>query len=278
MMTIDGGVLSLRSGVAEASIHPDIGGRLGQLDLGDGPLLRGPSDDLGWAQWGCYPLLPWSNRIPDGHLVFGSIDSRLPANWPDGSAIHGLVASSPWTVRTTSDNEAELVVEAAAGPYHVRGEQAFELRPGELRLRLAVENIGDAAVPVGLGVHPWFHAGRVRVPADRKWPGDPLPTGPHLPVDAADDLRDGTVPPPMDRCFTALTDTVAEIPGLRFHWEGPVTQVVVFTGEPGWVAVEPVTMANDGFRLAEQGVAGHGVQVLEPGGALAVSYRFERSA
>ena len=272
----DGGVLHLRADGCEASIHPDVGGRLGQLDLGDGPLLRGPDEDLGWAEWGYYPLLPWSNRIPDGHLVFGTIDSRLPVNWSDGSAIHGLAAATPWTVRSSSETTAELVVEAEVGPYRVRGEQSFDLRPDELRLRLGVVNAGDSAVPGGIGIHPWFRAGRVRVPAELKWPGDPLPTGPPIPVAAADDLRAGAVPPPMDRCFTGLTDTVAEVPGLRLRWDGPVTQVVVFSGEPGWVAVEPVTMANDGFGLAERGIPGHGVQVLEPGGDLEVTYRFER--
>jgi aldose 1-epimerase len=199
-------------------------------------------------------------------------------NWTDGSAIHGLVATSPWTVRAATATTVDLVVEAEAGPYHVRGEQAFDLRPGELRLGLAVLNAGTIAVPAGIGVHPWFRAGRVRVPADLKWPGDPLPTGPPVPVEADDDLRGGMVPPPMDRCFTGLTDTVAEVPGLRLRWVGPVTQVVVFAGEAGWVAVEPVTMANDGFGLAERGIPGHGVQVLEPGGELRVSYRFERRA
>lgn len=269
--------LELATGRATATIHPAIGGRLGQLDFGDGPVLRGWTPGLGWAYWGCYPLLPWSNRIPSGHLRFGSIDSTVPVNWPDGSAIHGLVASTAWTVRDSSETRAELVVEASGGPYNVRGEQSFKLIPDELRLRLAVTNLGDGAVPVGLGIHPWFRAGRVRVPADRKWPGDPIPIGPSLPVDLDEDLRTGLVPPPMDRCFTSLTDTSADVPGVRLHWSGPVTQIVVYSGEPGWVCVEPVTMANDGFGLAERGIDGHGVVVLEPDACLEVGYVFERA-
>ena len=60
----------------------------------------------------------------------------------------------------------------------------------------------------------------------------------------------GAVPPPMDRCFTALTGREAEVPGVALRWDGPVTQVVVYSGEAGWVAVEPVTMATDGCGLA----------------------------
>ncbi|MEO6988532.1 MAG: hypothetical protein ABI239_07780 [Aquihabitans sp.] len=49
------------------------------------------------------------------------------------------------------------------------------------------------------------------------------------------------------------------------------------TGEPGWTGVEPVTMPNDGFSLAPDVAAAHGVQMLESGSSLAVRYQFERS-
>ena len=269
-------VLTLRNGPCTATVHPAAGGRLGQLDLGDGPLLRGPGGGAGWAYWGAFPLLPWSNRIPDGHLVFGSIDCDLPVNWEDGSAIHGLVAAVPWTVVSASRSALRLAVDATAGPYRISGAQSFDLRPHELELRLAVVNRGDHAVPVGIGIHPWLRAGRVRVPAERIWPEGSRPDGPPMPVDRADDLRGGRVPPEMDRCLTGLTENVVEAPGLELEWEGPVTQVVVYSGVPGWVAVEPVTMANDGFRLAEQGIGGHGVRILVPAEELAVRYRFRR--
>jgi aldose 1-epimerase len=255
-------------------VHPELGGRLGQLDLGDGPLLRGPAPELGWANWGCYPLLPWSNRIPEGRLTVGSVEWRLPANWPDGSAIHGLVASSPWAVTVATEHGAHLVTDAAAGPYAVRGELAYELGSDGLELLVTVVNHGEHAVPAGLGIHPWFRAGRIRVPADEKWPGDPIPEGPPVAVGSEDDLRAGAVPPLMDRCFTALTDRQVEVPGLTLRWDGPVTQVVVYSGEPGWVAVEPVTMASDGFGLAARGIAGHGVRMLGPGDDLSVAYHF----
>ena len=64
--------ITLTAGACTAVVHPAVGGRLGQLDLGDGPLLRDPGPDLDWSRWGCFPLVPWSNRIPDGHLRFGA--------------------------------------------------------------------------------------------------------------------------------------------------------------------------------------------------------------
>jgi aldose 1-epimerase len=269
-------MLTLSAGTSTARIFPDDGGRLGQLDFGDGPILRGRHPTLPWDAWGAYPLLPWSNRIPGGRVVFGDIDEQLPVNWRDGSAIHGLTADVPWRVDGAETDSASLSVEAAQPPYDVRGEQRFTLADGALDLEVAVVNYASRAVPVGLGIHPWFRAGVVRVPAAARWPGEPVPTAPPIPVAGDDDLRDGRVPALMDRCYTRLTATTAVAPGAELSWDGAVSQVVVYTGEPGWVVVEPVTMANDGFGLAERGVAGHGVQVLEPGARFAVKYRFAR--
>jgi aldose 1-epimerase len=256
-------------------VYPDHGGRLGQLDFGDGALMRGPAPELDWLHWGAYPLLPWSNRIPAGHLRLGAIDARLPVNNPDdGSAMHGVVANCAWDVEATTDATAALVVHAEAGPYTVRGSQRFALAPDELTLVLSVRNEGARAVPVGLGIHPWFHTGPITLPARMKWPGDPMPTGLPVPVTADDDFQHGAVPPVMDRCFTDLTGTAVEVPGVRLSWEGAVTQIVVYSGDPGWVCVEPVTMANDGFNLAARGVANHGVQWIDPECELTVRYVF----
>ncbi len=270
--------LSLSSGRSTAVVHPSIGGRLGQLDLGDGPILRGHAAGLGGLDWGCYPLIPWSNRLPGGTLRFDGIVDELPVNHPDGSAIHGLAASCPWSVVERTERRVELVVDLHGGPYDVRGAQSYELSDGRLDLRVRATNIGARAVPVGIGIHPWFPAGPIQVPAARRWPGEPLPTGPPVEVAGRYDLRAPTVAAPMDTCFTGLTRTWADVPGARLGWEGPVTHVVVFSGRPGWVCVEPVTMANDGIALAEAGKEGHGVQVLAPGGSLEVAYSFERTS
>ncbi|WP_426573745.1 hypothetical protein [Aquihabitans sp. McL0605] len=268
--------LTLRAGEASASVYPEHGGRLGQLDLGGGPLLR-PRSGEGWIDWGCYPLVPWSNRIPGGHLRWGDIDDQLPVNSEDGAAIHGLVAACPWTVLDQAESSAHLEVVVAAGPYRIRAAQTFDLEPDRLGLQLSAENEGEVPVPVGIGIHPWFHRGRVQLAAEERWPGEPIPTGPPVPVEGRYDLRQGVVPAPMDACFTTLTAPVAEVPGARLRWDGPISNVVVYTGEPDWVCVEPVTMATNGFELARAGAPHHGVQVLEPGAAIEVGYRFERA-
>jgi len=269
--------VELTAGAASVRLFPEAGGRLGQIEVDGTRLLRGEEfASLGWGHWGSYPLLPWSNRIPRGEFSFEGRACSVPVNREeDGTAIHGLVAAVPWRVVEIDERSATMEVRVVEGSYDVRGSQSFTVTETHLDQTLAVTNTSDATVPVGLGIHPWFIAGEVRVPADRMWPGDtPMPTGPSVPVDADHDLRALRVPPPMDRCFTALTDTTAEVPGLRLSWSGPVTQVVVYSGTPGWVCVEPVTMANDGFGLAERGIEGHGVAALAPGETFEVKYRF----
>ncbi len=263
----------LRSGDSTATILPALGARVADLDLGDGQVLRTETDADSWKDWGCYPMLPWSNRIPGGRLTVHGVDHRLPVNHDDGSAIHGLVADRPWDLVSASDCTAELAVDVDVEPYRVRGEIHYELGPGSLRIELGVTNLGSSAVPVGLGIHPWFHCGPIRVPAAMKWPGDPLPIGPPVPVDDDDDLRSLRIPPTMDRCFTALESDTAEVPGIELRWSESVGHVVVFTGHDGWVAVEPVTMANDGFGMAEGGQAGHGVRMLDPGDRFSATFR-----
>jgi aldose 1-epimerase len=272
--------ITLTAGDAAATVHPDDGGRLGQIRVRDRRLLRGPDDaaHLGWGFWGCYPLLPWSNRIPGGAFEHEGHAYKVPVNWTDGAAIHGLTAEAPWTPTDVDETTAEEIIDVDVGPYVVRGRQRFALTPTHLDLTLEVVNNADHSVPVGLGIHPWFVAGAIRVPAALAWPGEgPLPEGTPQPVTGDIDLRELRIPPTMDRCYTGLTGSSADVPGLTVEWSGPVTQVVVYTGEPGWVCVEPVTMASNGFRLVAEGVDGTGVIALAPGESTAVHYRFRWS-
>jgi len=261
--------LDLVAGAVTITLAPDHGGRIAQIRLGDRELLRGVEHATGWADWGSYPMVPWTNRIPGGVRV------EVPVNSPDGSALHGLAADSPWEVLDVDASAASLELEASVGCYDIVARQHFVVHPDRLEQRLAVVNRAGHTVPAGVGIHPWFAAAPVRVPADEAWPAagplDPMPVGPARPVTPDEDLRTGRVAPPMDRCYTALTDSQASIGDLVLSWSGPVTQVVVYTGYEGWVCVEPATMANDGFRLCAAGVRGTGVRMLAPGERLEIA-------
>ena len=276
-----GAAVTLRAGDAEAALYPAAGGRLGQIVANGRELLRGPEHAAsGWAMWGAYALVPWSNRIPGGTFSFAGETITVPVNFDDGSAIHGLAAQAAWTVVEATASTAELEIELECDRYLVTGTQRFALTADGLDHTVGVSNRAPWSVPVGLGIHPWFVLGPVRVPADETWRGEgPMPDGPPYPVPPELDLRTKRTPPLMDRCYCALTDTVAEIGDLTLSWDGPVTDVVVYTGTPGWVCVEPVTMATDAFRLAESGfdgtpMAGTGIVALDEGDTLSVTYRY----
>jgi aldose 1-epimerase len=267
--------LRLVDDAARVDLYPGEGGRIGQVSVGERELLRGPEHrELGWPWWGSYPLLPWSNRIPGGVATFEGDTITVPVNFRDGTAIHGLTADVPWDVIDASASVATLAIEVEVDRYHVRGTQRFALTADALDFELEVANLAGWRVPAGLGIHPWFVVAPIRVPADLIWPGSgPLPDGLPRPVRPDEDLRRRTVAPTMDRCYTGLTGTTADVGDLTLSWRGPITQVVVYTGEPGFVCIEPVTMASDGFRLAAEGVDGTGVIALDPGDSLSVGYR-----
>jgi aldose 1-epimerase len=239
----DGGreFVTLAAGVARVDLLPGLGGRIAQITVGSRPLLRGPEHaDLGWPWWGSYPMLPWANRIPDGVATFRGETITVPVNWPDGTAIHGLAYERPWDVVAAGPTEATLAIEVAVDRYRVRAEQRFALSPDGLDLEIDVVNVADWQVPTGVGIHPWFLVAPVRVPAELVWPGDgPMPDGPPRPVRPEEDLRRPVTAAPMD----------------------------------SFVCVEPQTMASDGIRMADAGVAGTGVIALDPGVTLSVGYR-----
>lgn len=278
--------IDLVLGDMRATIAPHDGGRLAQLDLGRGPLLRpredvDPADPYGWSQWGSYALAPWSNRIAGGRFTFDGMTHRLPTNFADGSAIHGLVANTPWTIAAQDATRATLRVTADTVPYVVTVEQRFTLHASGLDQELAVTNDGDAAVPVGLGIHPWFRSSTVAVSARSMWPAgdDRLPTGPPIPVDAehdlsADDRGRRRAPPPMDVCFTDLAESRAVLDDVTIEWSDDIGHLVVYTGVSGWICVEPVTNANDAFNLDSRGIDGTGTRILQPGATTSCHFRF----
>ena len=64
-------MIELRSGALRCELVPDLGGCIAGLWLGELPVLRStPAAQLQSArQSGCYPLVPFSNRIGQATLV-----------------------------------------------------------------------------------------------------------------------------------------------------------------------------------------------------------------
>ncbi len=280
-------MIELRSagGLARAGIFPEHGGRLHQLfvtvDGREEPLLWSPEDLDEYAErptrGGCFPMAPWPNRIRDGRFTWQGREYRVPT---DGRthAMHGRVLQRPWEVREREPDSCQLACPLDDGwPWSGVVGIGYHLTDDSLEIRLGIRS--EASFPFGTGWHPWFRREafggqvRVRVPAAERYElADNLPTGRILQPAGEFDLAEGPVigDRRLDDCYRQLSGPV-EIAweGLRLTMElsGTEPHVQVFTPEHA-VCVEPQTCAPDAFNLAEAGLSGTGMQVLDNGAAV----------
>lgn len=232
-------------------------------------------------------MIPWPGRLRDGAYRFDGADLSLPITDKVGhSAIHGLVRDLPWEVvdHAADSVTLTLVLGPIPGyPFRLGCEVRYSLDDGGLRCETRLENLGDVALPVGSGNHPYLRAGEdpidgwtLRLPASRILEVDDLivPTGVETDVTGTDlDFRDGAQigARALDLCYGGLMPdpdgmvraTVSSPTGDGVTiWMGPeVGYAVLYTGEAigrSGLAVEPLTCPPNAFQ------SGEGLKRLEP--------------
>lgn len=296
--------LSLTCADLSLGVATDLGGGLTDFSIAGPdaraallrPTLAHPETS---ADLACYTLAPWSNRIRDARFRFRGVHHRLTVNAPDGTAHHGLVSDHPMTIVDRTPASVRLAFDSAGSdtardyPFPFRVGLRYELGPDRLDAELTVTNAGEAPCPAGGGFHPFFPrtlwdtsddcalAARVeaRYPAERC-----LPTGPAEPDGVCARLTEGAPVRDLvglDDCFRGFAGATIRWPasGVTLSVETSATlgHLVLYTpgtptgGARPWFCVEPVSHANDGFNLAEEGVQGTGVRTLEPGETLTMS-------
>lgn len=160
-------LLSLRTGRLAADLAPLAGGSIARLAIDGEDLLRPMTAEAIASGKGnnsaAYPLVPYSNRIAQGRLMFEGEEIELAPNWPgQRHPMHGDGWAQAWDVVAGDGRSAELVyLHEPAGaqggwPFRYRARQAFRLEEDRLALRMALENLEDRPVPAGLGLHPFF--------------------------------------------------------------------------------------------------------------------------
>ena len=159
----------LRSEEMEVVILPDVGGRIHRIRAFGQDLLRTPDDPAVHTVepflWGAYVMSPWCNRAAPGTMVVAGREVTLAANFPDGTAIHGLVSSAGWIQRPNGD--LAFVGGGGAWPWAFEVSQSASLSGTTLTLEYRVRNLDDAPMPAGIGLHPWFRRPlEVRLPAE----------------------------------------------------------------------------------------------------------------
>lgn len=148
-----------------------------EVDRGDGrqPLLRPPPEgpDRDPLKAGCFPLVPFGNRVEGNRFLFDGRESILAPNtsW-DPHYLHGDGWLGDWTVEDRGDTEASLSFEFQGEPYRYRATQRFECEGTSFKAVLGLTNLGERPMPFGLGWHPYFPltpATRLEAPATAYW-------------------------------------------------------------------------------------------------------------
>ena len=290
-------VILLRAGRAEAGVAPHIGGSLTHFSWHDGARtthwlrcsaaadrVDGTADRLA-----CFPLVPFSNRIRDGRFTFRGRAVTLPLNQlPQAHAEHGHGWQAPWAVVAADGASVTLEYDhpADAWPYPYRARQDIVLTEDALRITLSVENRGVEAMPVGLGLHPYFPstpACSLAAAVDAMWATDDEVMPTRL-VSADRRLgRTGGLPlaaTPLDNAFTGWRHNAAiawpeRRARLVLDADTPLDFLVVYSPPGGdHFCVEPVSHCTDAFNLAAQGRDDTGLVTLEPGRTVATTVRF----
>ena len=158
------GRITLRAGALELQVTPAVGGSIARFDwLGpDGrqPLFRGANENFSDVlDAGCFPLVPFANRIRGGSFRFGGQDIVLMPNLArDASPLHGQGWRAAWDARRVSADAIELAYRHGAGewPWTYEAHQRMTLTPGSLSIELSCRNLSALPMPCALGLHPYY--------------------------------------------------------------------------------------------------------------------------
>lgn len=289
--------ITLAAGELSVVVEPAFGGRISAFRHGDIDLLHpipdaAPRDLVDMASGGSFPLVPWSNRIRDARLTLGGETHLLSVTeHPAGHAIHGHGLRQIWSAEQGPHAVILRYGHVAGGegwPWSYVAEQRFSLSETVLSVTLAVANTSHAAMPAGLGLHPYFprtSGTRITCPVETAWPpteADKFPAAgaTAVPVDQ-DRSEPGPVPLGLDQGYGGWSG-LARIAwperglALTMTGEAALGHVIVYTPpHRPYFCIEPVTHCIDAANLAEnQGLAGTGHRMLDPGEEMAVTVEF----
>jgi aldose 1-epimerase len=280
------GLLSVAGGPIEIELLPAVGGRLHRLRAFGQDLLRTPDDLADHTRdtfsWGGYVMAPWCNRIEAAPTAVGGELVDLPANFPDGTAIHGQVYAVPW--RVGDDGPLRVRGGGDGWPWPYETTIQASIAGATLTIEQTLTNLGSGPMPGGLGIHPWFRGPlEIRVPAERVLTSNSDPDAPIEPVSGFLDLRElRRMPDDLDAAWLDPADPAVELawPDLgiratiRARSEAGVCVVAASPRALGAVAIEPQTHLPQGLRRYLRGEPG-GLHAIAPGATLRLVIKLE---
>jgi aldose 1-epimerase len=251
-------MLNLRSGYSSLQLVPEHGGAIFDWRFAHKPVLRAVKG------LGCFPLIPYANRIANGKFKWRGFSCQVPLNFGDHPhSIHGIGWQRPWKVEGSGTDNARLTLahDGFGGwPFRFTAEQYFELTPDSLRIELRMTNRHTEAAPAGLGLHPYFRrppGATLRFNAQTVWLTDPtaLPIGQSAVPDALNPTNGLDVNSVrLDNCFSGW-DGIAHLDfgavRLTIEASDAFRHLQVYTphGED-FFCLEPVTHRPDAINTA----------------------------
>lgn len=265
----------------EVELLPELGARLHRIRAFGTDLLRTPPDPAAHAEdpffWGAYVMAPWTNRAGAAPMTIAGRAVDLPANFPDGTAIHGQVFRAPW--RHTGEGGFAVEREGAGWPWAYAVTADVSVEGPRLRLRYRLRNPSDAPMPAGIGLHPWWvRPVEVALAARAVHPRNGDLEAEHVEARGSWALDGGQPRGGLDATWLDLDPAEVRLgwpetgisATLRMRTDGEGPHVAVATpAEPDAVAVEPVTHLPWALDRSARGLPG-GIRLLSPGASLSL--------
>ena len=163
----------------ELDIQPELGAGVSRFSFeGKDVLRRAPAGVSSVLEMGVFPLVPYANRIAHGRFRFEGKEYQLPLNFGDHPhALHGHGWQTAWRTVAQHPDSVRLAYEHApdAWPWAYAAEQVFTLGNDGLSIRLSIGNLSKSAMPVSLGLHPYFPrlpGSRLKAAVEGMWESD----------------------------------------------------------------------------------------------------------
>jgi aldose 1-epimerase len=285
--------VTLVAGNLRLELSPSVGGAISAFEWTGGggarPILRKCHSPLEKVlDAGCFPLVPFSNRIRGGRFSFRGREVALRPNMTgDPSPLHGQGWLSQWTVEREDKTSTILAFRHEAGewPWAYEARQEFALDERGFSVRLSCRNASDDPMPCGLGQHPYFHCGsetQIDTRVDCAWTIDDhvLPVE-KVPAKGRYDLRDRLVcGQDLDNGFggwggeARMTDPAWPY-ALRLSSPQAKFFQLYSPPEGGIFVAEPVSHANAALNAPESEWKELGMKVLGPGDGMSLDMRLE---